>query len=478
MSTRRHRRDARDRSTVRAIVAGALTLAAVIALVFAFSGTGSGATPDSRAVATPLWSVRRVPTPVVDAVGAQRLQAALDQTTHSDSTCFVVREGDHTLAAHDPDAPLLGASTQKILVAAAALTALGPDSTFTTKVVAPAAPQNGSVDHLWLVGGGDPVLSTADYDAFLQGQPRYHGDVTTSLESLADAIVAKGVHRIPGGIAGDDSRYDDQRYAPSWKDSYRVDGEIGPMGALTVDDGFSAWTAASRTSVADPALYAAQRLTDLLEARGVSVGPASHATAPAGSVEVAQIQSPALHAVVASMLSSSDNLTSELLTKELAVHAGTTPGTTAAGLTALLAQLQRLGVDAALAPVHLVDGSGLSRDDRVTCNLLVGTLSLADQPAHSALFDGLPVAGRNGTLAGEFLGTPVAGVLHGKTGGLDGVAGLTGVVAAAGPTLRFAFLDNGNFSNDHGDTHYVPVGMAVTAYPNAPPVDALVPAPK
>src|SRR4029077_778416 len=140
------------------------------------------------------------------------------------------------------DTPLIGASTQKLLVAAAALAVLGPDSTFQTRVVSSGAVNDGTVDRVWLVGGGDPVLATGDYAAFLQSQPKSKGDVTTSLETLADAVVAKGVRSIPGGVVGDDSRYDQQRYLPTWKDSYRTEGDIGPLGALTVNAGFRSWS--------------------------------------------------------------------------------------------------------------------------------------------------------------------------------------------------------------------------------------------
>ena len=62
------------------------------------------------------------------------------------------------------DTPLIGASTQKLLVAAAALSiARTGHPTYQTRAVAPAAPDDGTVDRLWLVGGGDPVLTTGDY---------------------------------------------------------------------------------------------------------------------------------------------------------------------------------------------------------------------------------------------------------------------------------------------------------------------------
>jgi D-alanyl-D-alanine carboxypeptidase/D-alanyl-D-alanine-endopeptidase (penicillin-binding protein 4) len=462
--------------TTRRIVAAVLTVAAGMALVVAFSGDDTRAGSAGAAAVTPLWSVRRVPEPVAEAVGAQHLQASLDRTVSGANACFVVKAGNHTLAAHDSDTPLLGASTQKVLIAATALTSLGADSTFTTKVVAAAPPADGTVDRLWLVGSGDPVLATADYVAFLQSQGATRGDVTTSLESLADAIVAQGVQRIPGGIAGDDSRYDDERYLPSWKSSYRTDGEVGPLGALTVNDGFSAWSVGSKTSVTDPALHAASLLSDLLRARGVSVGPPGHAVAPPGTVEIAHVTSPDLRSIVASMLSSSDNLTAEMLTKELAVHTGTKPGTTVAGVAAIVAKLQSLGVTVNPA-VHLVDGSGLSRDDRITCGLLVDTLSLTDHPDLGALFDGFSVAGQHGTLYDQFGGSALVGALHAKTGGLDGVAGLTGLVTT-GETLRFAYLDNGDFPVARGPVLYTPIALTVGRFPDAPAVDALVPAPK
>jgi D-alanyl-D-alanine carboxypeptidase/D-alanyl-D-alanine-endopeptidase (penicillin-binding protein 4) len=462
----------------RALVAVALLVAAAIALVVAFTtggtGTAAQATTSPHALTTPLWSVRRVPEPIVDAVGAQHLQAALDAAAPGDGTCFVVSANGHTLATHGADTPLIGASTQKLLVAAAALSTLGPDSTFQTRAVASGTPNGGTLDQLWLVGGGDPVLATGDYAAFLQSQPKTKGDVTTSLETLADAIAAKGVKSIPGGVIGDDSRYDKQRYLPTWKDTYRTDGEIGPMSALIVNEGFGSWSPARRVPVDDPTRSAAAELTDLLKARGVQVGAPSTGQAPAQSTEIASVQSPPLRDIVHSMLSSSDNLTAELLTKELGVRTAK-QGTTAAGVAATTAKMKELGIP--IADGDLKDGSGLDRGNRVTCSVLVDTLTLAQEPQFATLYDGLPVAGRNGTLVGDFVGTPLEGNFRGKTGSLDGVTGLTGVFDL-GRRIQFAFLDNGNFDETRGAVIREGIGDIIGRYPDAPAVDALVPAPQ
>ena len=56
---------------------------------------------------------------------------------------------------------------------------------------------------------------------------------------------------------------------------------------------------------------------------------------------------------------------------------------------------------------------------------------------------------QNGTLFDQFVGTVLAGNFRGKTGSLDGVSGLTGVLDL-GRRIRFAFLDNGAFTETQG----------------------------
>ncbi|MEX1007526.1 MAG: D-alanyl-D-alanine carboxypeptidase/D-alanyl-D-alanine-endopeptidase [Acidimicrobiia bacterium] len=455
------------------IMAAVFAIGAVLAVVFAFAdGDEAGSATPPAAATTPLWSARRVPQPLVDAVGAQRLQRVLDSEIGGDGTCFLVDGSGAELASHNADAPFIGASTQKVLVAAAMLATFGPDFTYETKVVAPAAPADGSVDHVWLVGSGDPVLATNEYRDFLQTQDKTKGDVTTSLEALADGIVDAGVKQIPGGIVADDSRYDDQRYVPTWKDSYRTDGDVGPLGALTVNDGFRTWTP-RKVAVTDPAAYAASELTRLLAARGVQVGAPTRGNAPADATPVAKVNSEPLRAVVSSMLSSSDNLSAELFAKELGVRPGQ-QGSTAAGTAATAAKLSELGVPE--DGLSLTDGSGLDRDNRVTCRILVATLGLGDQPGMRALWDGLPVAGRNGTLFDQLGDTPLAGKMRGKTGSLDGVSGLLGMVDL-GRSLRFAFLDNGDFSESKAAGLRAHAATLIATYPDAPTADELVPGP-
>jgi D-alanyl-D-alanine carboxypeptidase/D-alanyl-D-alanine-endopeptidase (penicillin-binding protein 4) len=462
----------------RRAVVGLLVVTAVACGALAVVA-GAESTRDATAppLETPVWSPRRVPQPVVDAVGAQRLQAAVDAEVAGVDACLVVTSGDGAtvLATHNADALHVPASSQKLFTAAAALDVLGPEHRFETAVVSPEAASNGTVERLWLVGGGDPVLATPEFAAELGTEQFYEGTdvVITSLADLADAIVAAGIRRVPGGIDGDDSRYETVRYLPTWKDTYRTDGQVGPLGALTVNDGLSALNP-EPVPVEDPAVFAAGELSRLLGERGVDVGGTpGHSAAPDQPAVVASVESRPLRDIVGGLLRSSDNLTGELVTRELGVRIGQ-DGTTAAGTKAIVETVATLGVDT--TGLTLVDGSGLDRGDRASCTQLVTTLGLGEQPGLEGLWDGLAVAGETGTLRDAFEGSPLRGALRAKTGSLDGVTALVGLVDVGRP-LRFALLAEGGFTEAEGAALRARVATVISAFPDSPTADALVPAP-
>ena len=134
--------------------------------------------------------------------------------------------------------------------------------------------------------------------------------------------------------------------------------------------------------------------------------------------------------------------------------------------------MRRLGVD--LSGVRLADGSGLSREGRLTARALVGLLKVmydlpytavptADPPARvyaarrNLFVEALPQAGaggdkegRGGTLARRLVGSGLD--VRAKTGTLPGVSALAGYVTArSGRTLAFAVLMNGPESTPLAD---------------------------
>jgi D-alanyl-D-alanine carboxypeptidase/D-alanyl-D-alanine-endopeptidase (penicillin-binding protein 4) len=106
--------------------------------------------------------------------------------------------------------------------------------------------------------------------------------------------------------------------------------------------------------------------------------------------------------------------------------------------------LARLGLPAG---DQLLDGSGLSAQDRVTPALLAALLRTAAGPARPqlhALVPGLPVSGYLGTLDDRYRTGPAAlaaGQVRAKTGTLDGVSSLAGLVRGRdGRLLAFAVV--------------------------------------
>ena len=442
--SRSERQPTRVPPAMRASLAIAAAVAVTgLAVAVAASSAGSKsaqplppASTTSTTVAVPPAATPSVPaTPSPSAAEAARGWArALDPIwAATPGGCLTVTAGDRVLYEANPDGPVVPASVTKLLTAVAALDGLGGDTRLRTVVRASAAPANGVVPgDLWLVGGGDPVLGTTAWVAGSDPQP----PLVTSLDALADRVIAAGVRRVEGRIVGDDSRYDADRYVDSWPARLIVDGEAGPLSALAVNDGFGVWGHPG-VPFTDPPRDAAVLFANLLRARGVEIsGPPASGVAPPGVV-LAAIDSPTVGELVGAMLRDSDNGTAELLVKELGLRQSG-QGSTTAGVRAVDELLRAAGL-----PVEgsaIADGSGLSDAARLTCRLVSALLAART----GDLQPRLAVAGRNGTLAKRFSTGPVAGRLRAKTGSLDGVAALAGYADNAdGSALSFAYVING-----------------------------------
>lgn len=424
-----------------------------------------------------MWSPRRVPALLADAAGIVKLDASLGRALKGVSACLVAGDGTSILLERDADKPLAPASNQKLLVAAAVLARLGPEYRFETKLVAREQPRGGVVGDVWLVGSGDPVLSTPEYQKFLETQPLTLGRPTTSLDDLAKDMQRAGIHEIRGRIHGDDSRYTRRRAIATWKTVYLTDHEVGPIGALTVNEGWQTWT--PRSAAGDPSVLAASELARLAALRGITIsdGVTDTAIAPGKVETIATVRSPSLGDIVAAMLRESSNLTAEMLVRELGRRDG--DGGTEAGLTAVAQELGNLRLPT--QGLKLADGSGLDVSNRSTCELLFATLALGDQGRGEAgtfvpLFSGLAVAGRSGTLVRRMGSTELEGRLRAKTGAIDGVAALTGLVDGK-RDISFAFIANGAFSDTGGRNLQERVASLLARFPEGPPVDLLRPLP-
>jgi D-alanyl-D-alanine carboxypeptidase/D-alanyl-D-alanine-endopeptidase (penicillin-binding protein 4) len=159
------------------------------------------------------------------------------------------------------------------------------------------------------------------------------------------------------------------------------------------------------------------------------------------------VTSPAVPQLVESMLTHSDNDLAESLARQVAVAKGQPP-TFEGAATALRVVLAGVSVHVGATPgaVRLVDGSGLSRLDRVqpaALTRLLAAVAGADRALLFPVLSGLPVAGFDGTLERRYRkgpGLSAAGVVRAKTGTLNGVSALAGLVRTKdGRLLAFDF---------------------------------------
>lgn len=340
-----------------------------------------------------------------------------------------------TLYASEPDVAVVPASTAKLFTAVAALHVLGPEHRIATRVHQRGTVSGGVLTgDLVLVGGGDPTVVTP---AARPGYPP-----PAQLRSLATAVRRAGITRVTGGVVVDASVFTGPGLGPAWKPTYVSEGSVAPITGLMVDSG-KLDPADPDSRSREPDLSAGRALLPLLKSAGVQTAQTVvRGRLAAVDQEVGRIESPPVAALVERMLSDSDNNLAEALGRLVAIAKGE-PASFTGEVAAIRSALSELGVGADAA--RLRDASGLSPLNRVTTGGLVRLLSVALDPGRSALrpfVAGLPVAAFDGTLGKRYTDPPArsgAGRVRAKTGSLDGVSTLAGIVeTASGRLLVFA----------------------------------------
>ena len=379
----------------------------LLAALFALVALAAPASTPARPIQDSQLQIRLARALHVPHVAPARSAAvALDLTT---GTVLFQQNGNR---------PLAPASNEKLPLTYAALMRLGTAFRIETDVLGEGE-QDGTqwTGTLVLKGNGDPTLSRTD------------------LRALAAQVKSLGIRSVTGGVAGDESAYDTRRIVAWWKPSFFMD-ESPPLSALVVDRA-RVGSLVTRT----PALAAATAFRDALRNAGVAVaGPVRTAPADEWSELVASVSSPTLAAMVRFMDRESDNFTAEMLLKQLGL-AELDRGTSAAGATVVMETLAEAGVP--MTGVRIVDGSGLSRLDRLTTTALGSLLKIAwaDPAVRPALLAALPVAGVNGTLEHRLSKPPARGRVLAKTGTTDSASSLSGYVS---DRYAFAVMQNGH----------------------------------
>ena len=366
------------------------------------------------AVALPSTAAYAAPDPALDGL----LSSRLHNPRLGDHVGLVVLDAatGEVLSDHGANEPMLTASNMKIITAVAALATMPPDTRFTTRVRAGATPTD-----LILQGGGDPLLSAKE------------------LKKLGTATAAT----LPPGSAvtvhADDSLFPATGRARGWPRDY-IPSVAAPVQALA-----HIWDYST-----DPKANALRMFADALASQGLTVTTGSD-TAAGDAPIIAETRGHTLADSIRVMLSISENNVAEVLHRHVALAAGQ-PATWAGAQAATEQVLRNLGVDP--TGMALMDGSGLSRKNRVSPALLAQVLRVArvtnPAPFTTMFEDGaMPLAGRSGTLDdhyGRFVtrhARCAQGAVTAKTGTLFDTVGLSGVARRPDGSERiFSILVN------------------------------------
>lgn len=206
-------------------------------------------------------------------------------------------------------------------------------------------------------------------------------------------------------------------------------------------------------TIHDPPKFLGQLMANRLEEQGI---PVQSIDRPARDEMLPSTQT--LHAVQTTLPlvlqrcnKDSQNLYAEALLKRTGRKFTGSPGSWANGAAAVRAFLNRqIGARSAMAVI--ADGSGLSRDNRITTRVMINLLqAMWQDTTHGPLFrESLSIGGRDGTLRKRFK-RGLSSRVYGKSGHIDGVSSLSGyLILPEDPsnpnrherTIAFSFIFN------------------------------------
>lgn len=397
------------------------------------------------------------------------------------------------LYSRNPDVPHNPASNIKLVTTAAALALLGPEHRYVTRVyVAKKTLRGATVEgDLYLRGGGDPALVTAD------------------LYQLASDLRALGITKITGGLVLDTTMFDRDELPPGFDQKEELVAYRSPGGALSVNFGtfvvmvrpgktigeavlaaidppvpslklettattnegartrlsvgfdpperdshartlrlsgtigVDAEPAEYRYPVSHPAEYTGEVFKLMLQQRGIKLGkPALKLAAiPDDAQRLAIVRSQPLSVLVRSVNKLSNNYMAEHILKTLDPA---TPQTYAGGLRRVHTWLTEQGV--ATAGFSMTNGSGLYDTNRITATQLTTLLLRVHRDFRIAgdFLASLAIAGADGTMRSRLQDSPAQRFVRAKTGTLDEVSALAGYAGAVGKSpIVFAILVGG-----------------------------------
>jgi D-alanyl-D-alanine carboxypeptidase/D-alanyl-D-alanine-endopeptidase (penicillin-binding protein 4) len=421
------------------------------------------------------------------------------------SICVMNTKKDSAIAEYNSNVSVVPASTLKIVTTAAALSILGSDFKFETKIQ-----YDGTLDTLagilkgdiYILGGGDPSLGSEYF--------KEKKDSSSVVEKWAALLKAKGIKKIEGAVIADASIFEDNMTPAQWiwgdmgnyfgagasgltylDNKYTIDLRSGATGTSTTinkiqpeipglqiinnikaggsDDNafiygssYSDYRIANGTvpanrssyevdgSIPDPALFCAQSFETALINCGITVSEkATTVRALKEHNEYALTNkktlftnySPTLEKIVYWTNLKSLNLYAEHLLKYIC-YTKTGFGSEAAGTELLTTFWKNKGID--VSGFFMNDGCGLARANVITTKTETQILRMISKDKNfNSFYNSLPIAGKSGSLGGLCDGTFAENNLRAKSGYITRARGYTGYVKTRkGELLCFSVLAN------------------------------------
>lgn len=407
-----------------------------------------------------------------------QLEAAFSHPDFARSTwgCVVAGAADGTvLYAKNPRKSLVPASNQKLYVAAAALAALGPDYRSRTEFMTRGTLRDGVLEGDLVVRGYGAFDLTACFPKEEAVSLRA-ARLNLALDNLATELKGEGIRAVSGRVVADCSPWTDMprnshypsaapllfndntlnvevqnsvlSHCPSTLNMFRIiparsgvaqvraNSAADTIGVNVKYDSTDYW----RLESGDPLAYYCGQLRTALEQRGIPVAN-QYLKAARGPLKPALVtRGFPLREILKGALTWSDNLRAEVLFLSLAYEVEGRANY-ANGARACRTALATAGMR--LADFVPADGSGISRDNRVSAADTVDLLRWLRAEHYDVMRDALAVAGSTGTLKDRLTLRGVKGRIHAKTGSLRGIRAVSGyATTGAGEPLCFAFIGN------------------------------------
>lgn len=376
------------------------------------------------------------------------------------------------ISSYNENAPLVPASTTKLLTTETALNLLGENYRWMTQLeYSGEVDENGVLNgNLYIVGSGDPSLGTNKAGAWSyrdivsdfvsgisrEGIKKVNGDIIIqtalfkgNISKLPENVVwlENNNYFLPVGTTREINPANEKLIVKKGNNLLSADKKyfyVSPYADQMVYaekyDGDGVLT----TKLPAAPAYLANTFRATLVKSGVGVTgkviPKMTDATPENRKMVSVYKSPTLADIVYYTNQKSDNSLAEALLKTVGFQK-MGDQTSESGRIVVNNHLKDISFD--IEGLNYMDGSGLSRSNKVTPISQVKYLtSLMNQKYYKTYFNSLPIAGQSGTLKSMFAGEG-NGQIFAKTGTLNKVKTLAGYIKTnSGKTLVFSLLVN------------------------------------